>query len=227
MKRMLSLLVMLIAWSAQSGCAIGALVGGMAQNAEYQKLIQVLPEYEGLQGKTIAVLVNTDMSTLYEYPQISRQIAAGISMRIQRDVPGAQVMNPDRVIAWQFNTAQWSGMPYADIAHQLNVDRIVYVDLYEYRLHPPGNRWLYEGVCAATVGVIERESSDPDAFAQAMNVTSTFPPINSVTKDEAAPQQIHTALLTQFIRQTAWLFHEHVEPKYPDRYQGAPPTQKS
>jgi len=43
---------------------IGNLLGGMAQNAEYQRLIQVLPEYDGLEDKSVAVIVNTDLSTL-------------------------------------------------------------------------------------------------------------------------------------------------------------------
>ena len=129
------------------GCMIGNLFGGMAQNAEYQKLIQVLPEYDDLEDKRVAVIVNRDLLSLYEYPQIARLLAAGISLNIQRAIPTARVMNPDLVIAWQFNTTQWSAMPYGDLAARLQVDRIVYVDMYEYRIHPPGNSWIYEGRC--------------------------------------------------------------------------------
>lgn len=209
------------------GCMIGELLGGMAQNAEYQKLIQVLPEYEGLEDKTVAVIVNTDLSTLFEYPHVARQIAAGISLSIQRGIPTARVMHPDLVIAWQFNTTQWSAMPYGDLAASLQVDRIVYVDMYEYRIHPPGNSWLYEGVCAATIGVIERDNFDPDTFAHAMNTTTTFPDIKSLTRDEATPERVQLGLLTRFIQDTSRLFYEHIRPKYPDKYQGPPPSQNS
>lgn len=209
------------------GCMIGNLLGGMAQNAEYQKLIQVLPEYEGLENHTVAVLVNTDLSTLYEYPQVARQIAAGISLNIQKAIPSARVMHPDQVIAWQFNTSQWSALPYGDIAASLKVDRIVYIEMYEYRIHPPGNSWLYEGVCAATVGIIERGNIDPDSFAQAMNTTTTFPNIKSLTRDEATPERVQLGLLSKFITETSRLFYEHIKPKYPDKYQGPPPSQPS
>lgn len=209
------------------GCVIGNLLGGMAQNAEYQKLIQVLPEYDGLEDKSVAVIVNTDLSTLYEYPQVARQIAAGISLNIQRAIPSARVMNPDKVIAWQFNTAQWSAMPYGDLAARLQVDRIVYVDMYEYRLHPPGNSWIYEGVCAATIGVIERDNFDPDSFAHAMSTITTFPDLRNLTRDEATPERVQLGLLAKFIQDTSRLFYEHIRPKYPDKYQGPKPVQKS
>ena len=136
-------------------------------------------------------------------------------------------MNPDLVIAWQFNTTQWSAMPYGDLAARLEVDRIVYVDMYEYRIHPPGNSWLYEGVCAATIGIIESDSFDPDSFAHAMNTITTFPSVSNLTRDEATPDRVQLGLLAKFIQDTSRLFYEHIKPKYPDKYQGPPPSQKS
>ncbi|MCZ6836630.1 MAG: hypothetical protein O7G85_12710 [Planctomycetota bacterium] len=205
------------------GCGIVPLIGGMAQNYEYQKLVEVLAEYEGLQDQRVAVLVNADMSTLYEYPLLSRQLSGGLAVRIQQTVPGVRVMNPDAVLAWQFNTAGWNALPYADLVYSLDVDRIVYVELYEYRLNPPGDRWMWEGVCAAEIGIIEREGPDPDFFSVSMNVTTTFPEKNVVTRDEYPQQQIEMGLLGRFIRQTTWLFFDHIEPKYPDKYQGTVP----
>ena len=133
------------------------------------------------------------------------------------------VSQPRLDFAWQFNTAQWSALPYGDIAEQLGVDRIVYVEIYEYRIHPPGNRLMMEGVCAATIGIIERDSIDPDNFAQAMDITTMFPEDQHVTIDEIAPDQMRFTLTSLFIRDTAWLFHRHIEPKYPDKYQGSIP----
>ena len=101
---------------ALHGCAIGALAGGMAQNYEYQKLLDVPPEYDGLESRRTAVVVYTGLATLYEFPQLAGEVAAGIAFRLQRDVPGIQILSPDVVIAWQFNTAQWNAMPFGDIA---------------------------------------------------------------------------------------------------------------
>lgn len=201
-----------------AGCAVGKLVGGMAQSDEYQKLLDMPPKYAGLEYKTVAVLVQADMSALYEFPDLAANIAGGVSGRIQRDVPGAQVLNPRIVLDWQYRTPQWNALPYGELAQQLNVDRIVFIDVLEYRLNPLGNRYLWEGVAVGRVGVIERTAIDPDTFTETFDLSAKFPNISGVDRESATAAQISTGLLAQFIQKSAWLFHQHLEPKYPDKY---------
>lgn len=47
---------------------------------------------------------------------------------------------------------------------------MIYVDIYEFRLNPPGSRWIWEGMAAANVGVVERDSLDPDTFGEEYSV---------------------------------------------------------
>lgn len=202
------------------GCEIGLLAGGLAQNFEYQKVVEVLPEYRGLEGRKVAVVVNADPVTLYEHPMLARQIAGGVSLRLNEYVPGVKVLNPDAVLAWQFNTAEWNALPYGELCRALDVERVVYVDLYEYRLNPPGDSYIWEGMSAATIGVIERENIDPDFFAESMEVVAEFPNQSNVTRDELDPQRMEVGLLHTFIQETAFLFHRHLRPKHPDKYLG-------
>ncbi len=211
-------LIGIVAPAALSGCAIMHLIGGMAQNAEYQKQVQTLARYEDLEGKRVAVIVDVGLMLLYQYPDLVEKITAGVSLRIGRDVPGVQLVHPSRIIEWQWNTTQWNVMPYGDIAESLDVDRVVLIDLYEYRLNPPGNRWLWEGVCAANVSIVEREGFDPDTFADTFSVVSSFPGVTGVDRSGASAAQIEMGLLADFVKRTAWLFHEHLEPKYPDKF---------
>ncbi len=201
-----------------AGCAAGNLLGGMAQNFEYQKKIQVLPKYEGLEHKTVAVVVNADLATLYEFPGLTMTISTGISARINEYVDGTSVVDPRIIQKWQYQTPQWNALPYGDLVEQLNVDRVVYVDLYEWRLHPPGNQWMWDGVAAANIGIIERDGIMPDIFSDEFSIISEFPAESNITRDGANENQIRTGLLAEFIKETSWLFYEHLEPKYPDKY---------
>lgn len=200
-----------------SGCEAAYLIGGMAQNFEYQKEVEVLAEYD-LSGKTVAVVVDADMVTLYEFPDLVAHVTSGVAARIQHNVPEVRVLDPRIVLSWQYNTPQWNAMPYGDIAEELNVDRVVHINIHEYRLHPPGNRWEWEGVCAADVGIIERGSFSPDTFADQFTVIGRFPTIKGVGRDAATAEQIEVGVLAEFIKRAAWLFHDHLEPKYPDKY---------
>ena len=211
-----------LAGSTLAGCEAAHLFGGMAQNFEYSKQIEVLSKYDGLENQSVAVIVQSDMATMYEHPDLEYSIAIGIAGRIQKEVPGVKVVDPRRVHTWKFRTPQWSSMPMGEIATRLDVDRLVHVDIYEYRLHPPGNRYLWDGVCAANVGVIERSGYDPDTFVDSFNVESRYPDLEGVGRENASPSQIQSGVLVPFVQRTAWLFHTHLEPKHPDKYKPPP-----
>lgn len=203
---------------ASGGCAIMHLGGAMAQAWDEQKLVEKLPRYDGLENKTVAVIVDAPLEILYEHPDVVGQITTGITYRIGRDVPGARVVVPENVIAWQWQNPDWNTMAYGELAETLNVDRVVHVDLYEFRLNPPGNSWLWDGVCAASVSVIERDGFDPDVFADTFDIVGKFPDVEGVERSQAQASQIQTGVLAEFIKKSVWLFYKHLEPKHPDKY---------
>jgi len=209
------LVLLILSLLATTGCEIPLLIGGMAQNIEREKKIEVPAEYEGLEDRTVAILVQSDMATLFEHPMVPANIAFNVASRVQSNVPGVRVRDPRLVTQWQYQTPGWTSMPLGDIAVELDVERVVVIDLYEFRLNPPGNRWIWEGVAAATVGIIERDSVDPDQFAVTYNVLARFPSFEGLGRDSANEGQIQTGLLVKFVERTAWLFYTHIEDKYP------------
>ncbi|MBC23079.1 MAG: hypothetical protein CMJ32_04080 [Phycisphaerae bacterium] len=210
------LMLLLPALLLVAGCDIFGLVGGISSNYERTKKIEVLAEYDGLVDKSCAVVVHADLSVLYEHPTAVPNIAANVSRRIQSNVNGVSVLSPREVLDWQYHTPSWSMMPYGQIAEDLGVDRVVYIDIYEYRLNPPGNRWLWEGVCAANVGVVERGGFDPDQFVETYNVICRFPDLRGLGRESATQAQIQTGLQARFVEESAWLFYTHIEDKYPE-----------
>lgn len=69
--RLLTLAMLLTMPLCLGGCFVFGLAGVMAQNFEYQKLIEVPPQYNGLEGTRVAVLVEADLSVLYQHPTLS------------------------------------------------------------------------------------------------------------------------------------------------------------
>ena len=199
------------------GCAAALLVGAMAQSAEYEKQIEVLAQYKDLDNKSIAILVDVDSMTLYEHPNVAYTIAMGVWAGLRQNVPQARLVPQQYVVEWQYRTPMWQSMPYSEICEELNVDRLIVIQVYEYRLNPPGNSYEWEGVCAATVGIVERDGIDPDSFAIQMETGEHYPRDKGYTKDMLTRQVVETALLNLFIRETAWLFFDHIEDKYPDK----------
>lgn len=204
--------------STAGGCAIFGMVGAMGQSFESQKLVEVAAQYSGLEGMTVAVVVNVGLDIRWSSPTLTTDVTNFVSRQIAANVPDVQVVNPAAVLQWQYQTAQWDALPYGAIAEQLGVDRVVYVDIYEYRLNPPGNRYLWEGVAAATVGVIERDGFDVDSFVDSFEVQAAYPDVEGLGRDQVGESAIATGLKSKFITRVSWLFYLHTEPKYPDLY---------
>jgi hypothetical protein len=212
------LLLVFISIIQTSGCGVVGFIGAGKQAMEDQMLIEKPAEYS-LVGLKIAVVIDTDLVIHYEHPGISTLIAGAIAGRIAKNVPDVQVVRPDQVARWQFETPQWTAMPSTEIAYSLDVDRVIFIDLQNYTLTPPGNAYQWEGRCVATIGVIESDSYEHDGFVDSYEIMAEFPRRPSIlTRDEANEGTIEQGLLNEFIKQSAWLFYEHIEPKYPDRY---------
>lgn len=210
--------MLVLAAALLQGCAVLYAASGMGQNFEYQKEIEVLPQYEGLEHHTVAVLVDSDLALRYERPRLIPEIAVNISRALAKHVEGIRVLAPQVVIQWQYNTPEWNLMPRGEVCAQLGVERVLWVDLQTFRLHPLGNTWIWEGVVEAEVGVVEEGGLDPDGFADAWRISAVFPDVNSLDRDSASEESIRLGLEANFIKRTAWLFYPHLEPKYPDKF---------
>ncbi|HIB00883.1 MAG TPA: hypothetical protein EYO31_03090 [Phycisphaerales bacterium] len=218
MNRIIVLVVTLIASLVIGGCSVFAFIGAGKQAMEDQMLIEKPAEFS-LEGKSVAVVIDTDLSVHYEHPGISNVIAEGIAGRIAMYTDGVSVLHPRVVAQWQFETPQWSAMPTTDIARALNVDVVIFIDLHNYSLTPPGNQWLWDGYCSASIGIIEATSYEEDGFVDMYEIQASFPrKIKYLTREESDEATIERGLLAEFIKQTSWLFYLHTEPKHPDRY---------
>lgn len=211
-----ALLPLLLAGAvAGGGCQVMGMVAAVSGQLERAKKVEVLAEYDGLRHRSVAIVVQSDLSLLYEHPTVAPNVAANLAARISAEVEGARVLDPRAVLQWQWQTPNWTSLPYGQIAEELGVERVVVVDIHEYRLHPPGNSWLWDGVAGATVGIIERGGFEVDEFAHTYSVFEKFPDMEGVARDSANARQVETGLLTKFIQRVAWLFYDHLEDKYP------------
>tara|TARA_B100000959_G_C14930405_1_gene603405 strand:- start:982 stop:1662 length:681 start_codon:yes stop_codon:yes gene_type:complete len=218
MIRTSTLLLAFFATVLNAGCSIFGFIAAGKQAMEDQMLIEKPAEYS-LEGLKVAVVIDTDLVVHYEHPGISTLIAGAVAGRIAKNVPDVQVVRPDSVARWQFETPQWTAMPSTEIAKSLDVDRVIYIDLQTYSLTPQGNIYQWEGKCSAMIGVIEANSFEQDGFVDSYEITTVFPRSLSVLmKEEADEGLIEQGLLNEFIKQTSWLFYFHIEPKHPDRY---------
>jgi len=102
-------------------------------------------------------------------------------------------------------------MTSREIAKELGVDRLVYIDLDEYRLTDPGNRWVWNGLASGIVGVVEAESDQVEDFAFRESVQVKFPDKENTGAEQIPMQTVQLALLKRFVDRCSWMFFDHVE----------------
>lgn len=193
-----------------------ALVLGLAgcQSLGYgkkEKLIDVSAQYTGLADKRVAVVVSTNDHTAFNYPKARAIITNEVSRRIMTNVPGAQVSDPKEVLVWQDENAYWATRPPSMLIRQLNVDRLVLVEVGEYRTHEPGDKHVLRGVISATVNIVSADAVDPDNFDASFTKNVMFPTPGESKVGRVGDSQSMVEQVTQlrFSEEVAGLFFDH------------------
>ena len=202
-------LMLLAAALALSGCqAVGFVAQGVEEVAPPPR---VEAEYKGLKGQRVAVLVDADLGIMFEHPQAQVEVCQALSERLAAKVPNVTVRQAQDVIAFQNENIYWNTATYSELADRLNVNRLVLVELTEYRLHEPGNVNIWQGAMQGRIAVAETDGQTPDDRDYATMISAKYPPDKPLGAIDADQQVIRKATLDIFTRRAVNKFHEHTE----------------
>jgi len=199
------------------GCT---LVGGAMQSYRQNSTRTIEPDYLGLAGKSFAVVVTTERSIQAEHPSLIDYLTAQMTARLSdpNSVPVAGGFVPAaQVLKYVYGNPGWTAKPWADVAKELGgVERLVILEVTEFRLNDPGNQYLWEGLAAGTVSVIEADSILADEVAYYKAVAVKFPDKQGFGPNEMSAATVRTELARRLLDRASWLFYSHEEPYYPD-----------
>lgn len=205
-----------VSLGTMGGCFIPALIGGMAESYAETANHTVEAEYTGLQGKTFAIVVTADRSIEASFPALVPAVTQRMFDYFYKSGTGTGGIAPAQSLAFLYNNPRWLIRPRSELAKELGVDRIVDVEIQEFRLNDPGNSYLWEGVAMGTVGVIELESPTPDLYTFEKHVMVKFPDKSGMGPNELKGAVVRTELMRRFVDRCAWPFFTHEEKMRPD-----------
>ncbi len=203
------LLVMTSLWSV--GCQeLGWVIQSVFDN---EQKVMVKAAYPGLQDRKVAVLVSADDVVAMRYPQAPDEIGRGVSRAVTAELPGTHLLTPDQIDTFTDTHKSWVSMPRSDVAKQLDVQRVVTIDLHEYRTREAGNAHIWLGVVKATIDVYEADGSEPDASIYRSIIEIVHPENQSVGAGvlNSDDRTIELGMVKQFSTMAAHLFADHVE----------------
>jgi hypothetical protein len=198
------------------GCQIVSLVGMMAETYKETGTKEIKAEYTGLTGKSFAVIVAADRILMAEHPRLQSEVTTIVSMRLREHSGATGFVPPESLMKFQVDTPRWKAMSAKDLAEELGVERLVYVELTDFRLREAGNAYLWSGRASANVSVLEADGSIDDEFIFRKSVAVDFPDQDGFTPEDYSAEYVTTRLRTRLCDRIVWLFHDHEEPYYPD-----------
>lgn len=199
-----------------TGCAIGTIIGGMTQSYRESSTRTITAEYTNLTGKNFAVLVTADRTTQADFPNLSPVLTARVSERLAEFAQVSGWIPPQDLLSFLYDNPSWVSMPPSELADELGVDRLIMMDIYEFRLNDPGNRYLWDGRAAGVLTVIEADTNLRDTPAFVREIDVSFPDASGFGPGDFSAEQIASILMSRFVDRSSWLFYDHEEPYYPD-----------
>jgi hypothetical protein len=197
------------------GCT---LAGFLAKNYQENTPRSVDAEYAGLAGQSFTVVVRADRSILADFPGIADAISIRVNDTLRANLPEMDesggttgYIPPTKQLEWLSNHPRWRSMMPSELGKSLQVTRLVVIDLYTFRLHDPGNRYIWNGDASATVRVFEIDSVLPDDAVFETDVHVSFPTASGMTANDYNTQQVSSVLLSWFSQRTSWLMFDHKE----------------
>ena len=208
-------LFVVLAGGLQSGCIVAAIVGGAVESYRESSTRTVDAEYTGLQDKTFAVVVTADRAIQSDHPGVVAVVTDRVNSMLYANAQANGYIPSQTIMTYLLNRPQWIAKPMGELAADLGVDRLVYIELNEFRLTEPGNEYLWSGVASGTVGVVEADGPLPDDFAFSRDISVPFPDQRGFGPADMSAQLVASALVQRFTDRAAWLFYSHEEPYEP------------
>lgn len=196
---------------AGSGCQIVALAGIMADTYKKTQPVKVPVDYDGLVDKSYAVVVSADRVIQAEHQGLIGHLTARINTTIAEEAGASAHIPTNSLLRAVYDKPQWQAMSRDDVARMLGVERLIVVDVTEYRLTEPGNRYIWDGSATAYIEVYESDGPAPDDPIYERAIRVTFPDFGGVLREELPETAVSSELSRRLAERVAWLFYDHEE----------------
>ena len=176
----------------------------------------VRAEFDGLRGKTVAVVVYADMDILYEYPDVREELILMMNRELETSVKGVRAIDGRRIVRYQDGNSQWRSMPVPELGRALDADYVLYVSLNEFSTRQRGSINLARGRAGAQVSVWDTRpvlaGMDACVWQKANVAVTQGGPAGQLTADHRA---LRLATQREFARTVVKSFHDHKVPRIP------------
>jgi hypothetical protein len=178
-RRLFVLLPASLAVCSLAGCA---LFGALASKVVPEPTIA--PQYTGLRGQSVAVMVWAPEGTLIDFPDVRLDVAGSLQKKLEqaaaaktKAVAGVSFPTPAAsVVRLQDNSPELEATPLAEVAPRLGARRVIYLEIENLQTRSDASVELFRGSASATVKVVEVSDGQGTVAFEESGVAAVFPP---------------------------------------------------
>ena len=176
-----------------------------------QEVVDVKSQYTDLANRSVAIVVSMSDYAEFNHPNAKQAITEQMAQRVQTNVPGVIMTSPADILKWQKDNPYWATRPPSMLVKQLKVERLVLVEIGEYRTHEPGDKHVLRGVISASINIVEAEAADPDNFGASFtrDVMYPEPDESKIGRVGESESKIEARTLLRFCETASGIFYDH------------------
>ena len=213
-------LVALLGLSAACAGGCNILAYPMALFAPPAPMKTVEPEYDGLKGRTVALVVFAGPETELDYQQVQIEMHDVVSAELKKHVKDARVVDVRRVMRYQDENPRWDAEPPEKLCKVFDCDAVLLIALEEFSTRERGSIHLARGRirAGASVYVPDRRAAGGQKGGCAWRsgtVNVVYPPKSplGLPAGNDRPLRIRTEWI--FAERLVKSFYKHKVPKEP------------
>ncbi len=172
----------------------------------------VQAEYTGLKGKKTAILVSSGPGINYEYPYARTNIALAVAQMTEKHVKKVEFIEQEKVETYQLENLDWVARPKTSVAAELDAERIIYLDLYQYTMTEPGSVNLLQGQIRAGVSIYAADAEKPNLPVYTTEVGVSWPEHGAEPAGGEALSRIQLQSIVRFADALSKKFYDHQVP---------------
>jgi hypothetical protein len=175
---------------------------------------RVLPEFDKLPGKRVAVLVWTEPATLFDYPYARFELATYIADKLQTEMAqrtlGTVLVDPRDVDDFLQSRPDAQVDPLA-VGRKFDADYVVFVEILRMQIRDPDEPQLLQGRIDAAVSVhhVRATAGDLRRYDLAP-VVCAYPEAQPVVLTATNSALVRDASYRKFAELVAAKFYEHL-----------------
>jgi len=194
LRRLALLLLLALPWPA--GCSTLLTVAYLVQPND------VPAEFDGLKGKTVAVVCRPIIELEFSDAGSARELASLVGGQLADSVHRAKVVGQHEVARWIDENA-WTD--YQTVGDALDAERVVGIDLEEFRFHEGST--LYRGRAGVHVKVVDVATKNV-VFQKRIDDFS-FPANNAIPATDLTETEFRQLFLQMLSQRISRLFHAY------------------